>query len=66
MPLRDVIKHLKNLPSAELEQKTGKWIDITKSDGCFLWKCSECGNDYIEETDYCPYCGAKMETNNEN
>ena len=42
------------------EQKTGKWIDITKSDGCFLWKCSECGNDYIEDTDYCPYCGARM------
>ena len=42
------------------EQKTGKWIDITKSDDCFLLKCSECGNDYIENTDYCPYCGTRM------
>lgn len=52
------------LPSA---QKTGHWIDITGAtvDGCFLWVCSECGDEYLEDTDYCPSCGCRMEREEE-
>lgn len=63
-PIDDDIESLQMAIKAlsEPERKPGKWIDITKAigGGGFLWKCSECGDDYLEATDYCPSCGAKM------
>lgn len=56
-----------DMPSSEPERKTGKWIDMGD-----YWKCSECeatqlkkiptvyGDITLEESKYCPYCGAKM------
>lgn len=47
------------------EPKTGHWIcpatsdDIVNKD--FFSECSECGRVFLDETDYCPNCGAKME-----
>ena len=65
VPLRDVIKHLKELPSA---QKTGKWIFKNDLKQFF---CSECGvpsltydDVYIYSMDlsnFCENCGARME-----
>lgn len=43
------------MPSVQPEQKTGRWIDDN---------CSECGQ-YVYHGDannYCPNCGAKMES----
>lgn len=46
------------------EQKTGKWIDVQ---GRFmLWsRCSNCLQNSITESKYCPNCGAKMEVQDE-
>lgn len=51
---------VKDLPSAQPEQKTGKWIFI--GDG---YKCSECKSVYSwwadsQTSNYCPNCGTEM------
>ena len=52
----DLIKAwLEQIPAVQPEQKTGRWIDDN---------CSECGQ-YVYHGDarnYCPNCGAKMES----
>lgn len=49
-----------DLPSAQPERKTGRWINI--SDGCFeIVKCDQCGKTKDDPSNYCPNCGAKME-----
>lgn len=48
-------EELKRVPSVQTVQKTGRWIDDN---------CSECGQ-YVYHGDannYCPNCGAKMES----
>ena len=48
-----------------LEQKSGKWIAHS---GGGIWvkyyECSECGQGHNTHSDYCPNCGAKMESDN--
>lgn len=52
----------------EMKQKTGKWEAIEGWDGDVLYRCSECGTEFMlidgtpEENDYhfCPHCGADM------
>ena len=49
-----------------IEPKKGKWI-VLRSDGRFgkETRCSQCGEIYWEwmsKFDYCPKCGAKMES----
>lgn len=60
----DVIKSIKGMPS--VTQKSGKWINNKD----YMPTCSECGyipqydraiDDY-EYSNYCPSCGAKMES----
>ena len=53
-----VWQQIKDLPSAE---RRGQWIDITKCGGCSVFKCSECGDLQLEESYYCPNCGARMD-----
>ena len=54
-----------NLPSAQPEQKKGKWIPHEDEDGEHYGdKCSECGEWYVMpygKTNFCPNCGARME-----
>lgn len=71
MKIYQIIKWLNELPSAEPERKTGRWIP----DGSELGiKCNKCGksfSDYVnagtgymflEETpNFCPNCGRNME-----
>lgn len=59
------IDHFKRLPSAQPEQKKGRWIPVTNGRGGF--ECDECHNyapsfqDGVEWlSDYCPNCGADM------
>ena len=40
----------------DAEQKPGKWIDADR------WKCSECGRTVLWKEEYCPSCGAEMES----
>ena len=58
--LRMLRKDLRKLPSAQPERKTGRWNDVTKSGGCFLYECSECKNLFLVDFNYCPNCGADM------
>ena len=61
-----------SIPPVTPQPKTGKWITKIKSDlRGDMWptnpKCSECGGEpYFSNTIYnykfCPYCGAKMES----
>ena len=62
------------LPSAQPERKTGKWIGHSLQNGLYSLDedtCSVCGHSFyqISETgclwNYCPHCGAKMEVENE-
>ena len=57
-------KKLKNLPSFQPKQKTGRWEHDC---GHFAnrWICSQCGYKFYfekSEAKYCPNCGAKMES----
>ena len=64
---------LENLPSAQPERKTGRWIYGESEVGNDGYYCSECGNfvpwiyeesamNFIREYKFCPNCGAKMES----
>ena len=48
------------LPSTQPQRMRGKWIDVTKTGGAELWKCSECGELELEDSYFCPNCGADM------
>ena len=62
-------KKLKNLPSVQSEQKTGRWIYMKD---CEDWFCSNCKDIFMllegtpkdNDYNYCPNCGAKMESDN--
>ena len=58
----EIIKmRIGNLPSAQPEQKKGKWeiyvISMFDGVGC---RCSECGFEGVPYWDFCPNCGADM------
>lgn len=65
------IDAIRLLPSAQTERKKGKWIG-TEFDGYadgnpvyYEWKCSACGCVVEDEEpiwNYCPNCGADMQT----
>lgn len=45
------------------ERKTGKWVHLPNVWGVVF--CSECNYDLrINDTKYCPNCGAEMEVDN--
>ncbi len=58
-----------NVPSAQPERKTGKWIRDKKTEKeeqlIFhkIWMCSKCGEQQCrpKPSNFCPNCGAKME-----
>lgn len=58
---------LVNLPAVQPKQKTGRW----EHDGGHFanrWICSQCGYKFYfekSEAKYCPNCGAKMESDND-
>lgn len=59
--LIDADNAIRQLPSAQLKPKTGKWIPIVPVySAC---KCSECGydsDDYQPYSTFCPECGCVM------
>ena len=55
----DVLRILRTLPTAQPERKTGRWILKPYIYGVAY--CSECDYaQYINNTNYCPNCGADM------
>lgn len=45
--------------------KTGHWID--HQEGRWIYaQCSECGTVHDTQTNYCPNCGTKMESEDRN
>ena len=61
--LRELLADIECLPTAE---KKGKWIEEDIHSNWSDWTlyfCSECGRQFkdLEERNYCPNCGAKME-----
>lgn len=47
-----------DIPIADVvEVVHGEWIYNKTST---LWECSNCHDEEIRTTDYCPHCGAKM------
>ena len=58
------------LPSVKQEPKTGHWIEKDGFDGDVYYDCSECGESWTtiegtpwdNEWNYCPNCGARMES----
>jgi NADH pyrophosphatase NudC (nudix superfamily) len=69
----DAMNVLRDLPSAQPEHKTGRWIESNPKDSklCRLMTCSECGKAYIvninvpyedwtEAHKFCVECGADM------
>ena len=71
----DVKTILKELPSAQPQRKTGRWIiKDNPGTGWYRVTCSECGEDVTSTApcigfypnakvtwDYCPNCGALMD-----
>lgn len=66
-----ILHMVKQLPS--VTQKSGKWIEREGWDGDVYYECSVCGEPFclIDGTptdnmyNYCPNCGAKMESEEE-
>lgn len=47
-------------PVEECAEKVGHWIDH-QDDRWIYAKCSECGKVSDSRTNYCPWCGCKMQ-----
>ena len=75
MKIYQIINWLSELPSAQPQCKTGRWIiKDNPGTGWYRVTCSECGEDVTSTApcigfypnakvtwDYCPNCGAKMD-----
>ena len=68
--VEEAVRRIEQLPSAQPERKTGRWIPCPQNvSWLYVYKCSECGG-YLQISDvdgnrritakYCSYCGAKM------
>ena len=65
-------EELKRVPSVQLKQRTGRWIETDDYD-VWVWGCSECdeyfcfdeGTPQDNKYYYCPCCGAKMRMEND-
>ena len=55
---------VENLPFVTPQPKTGHWIDTGEPNE--IWDeryiCSECKSDVVGSANYCPTCGARMES----
>ena len=49
------------IKALEQEPRKGHWNDIPKYKD-IAWQCSECGHFTTMKHNYCPNCGAKMES----
>lgn len=59
----DLLTALKMAVKALEKQRTGRWMPHKHTDTVL---CSQCGKCYGDEYNFCPNCGAKMESEDEN
>lgn len=59
---RTITKAFKQLPYTQ--PKTGKWIKLTAdkyvSCSSYVFKCDQCGENFVGHWNFCPNCGARM------
>lgn len=49
---------IKKIPAADVQEvRYGNWFN----NGSLSCRCSECGCKSNRESNFCPYCGAKMD-----
>ena len=53
-----IIADIEAMPTVEPQRIKGRWINVTKTGGAELWKCSECGELELEDSYFCPNCGS--------
>ena len=53
-----IIADIEAMPTVEPQRIKGRWINVTKTGGAELWKCSECGELELENSYFCPNCGS--------
>lgn len=59
----EIMQDILDLPSTTPKQKTGKWNVLGYDDPLVrFYKCSECHAKITLKFNYCPHCGAKMES----
>ena len=62
-----LIRYTNELPSVTPQPKTGHWIEeFVDTEGEVRFTCSCCGKYQLFGTDFCYYCGAKMESEDNN
>lgn len=61
----DIINSIENAPAVEAEPvRHGRWRFCGEDRWNDAFECSECGKIAMENSDYCPHCGAKMDGGN--
>ena len=63
---KELVRLINGIPAFQEKQKTGHWIKrmIVPNEHfpLYIHDCSECGGlMFGAPTNFCPYCGAKME-----
>jgi rubrerythrin len=62
---REMLNSIQQLPSVQPERKKGKWIIPSRNPEIvnkeLFCDCSFCGFTTMDETNFCPHCGAEME-----
>lgn len=61
----EAITEISDLPPAQPERKTGKWVVTSEFEDCRYAKCNQCNVTQVfyynkPLTNYCPNCGADM------
>lgn len=66
-----IAEEIEDLPAAQSESKTGKWIEAYDPFNRISGRCSVCGweahlyEDDVVGMNYCPNCGAEMENDDD-
>ena len=58
------VDDIEDLPPVTPERPKGEWKKISVQAGAYVkerFKCSECGNEELWMSRYCPECGARMD-----